>query len=755
MNHSEFSPLGSIGQKWAFYLCLHLFVALAAVTAFSQDIVDSPDPVLITEANSTRALTANVAGWRGNLPVSSTAQIYPGATLLIFVGNLDLMSGEGPNAFRVAAQDGRGRKFHLAVEDIRPVAKRQLTYALKVRVFDAGGYNGQPGIKGGLSISVKWRGNASNQARLSSRPVISPDPDGLLPAPASSVPTGFASRGSTAGDRKRFMEQASFGPTNALDFRLRQIGIRRWIDEQIAMPYPTIPHLNAPLKPNDGAIGCGGVYGDSPEIDLCYRTYYWAYTNQKWFLQEALYGDDQLRRRVSWALHQIWVISENTLYMQRWMQEYIEILDRHAFGNYRDLMFEMSLSPGMGEYLDMVRSTRMSPNENYPRELLQLFTVGLDRLNPDGTLMLDTEGNRIPTYDQAKINEFTKVFTGFTRCDNGLNPACPSAVPGSPNYIDPMYLSDTDKHDRTAKTLFEYPGAPGSFIPACSSCSTDAERIAYANQSINQAIDNIFHHPNVGPFVAKLMIQHLVTGNPTPAFVGRVAAAFNNNGAGVRGDMKAVVKAVLLDPEARGSRKTDPTYGKLREPILYLTNILRMFNVGAGAYSNDVPATPPASCQNRSDGVFAWVTGDAGQEVWYPPNVFSYYSPFAVVPGTDIGGPEFALAHTGSSVRRNNIAYAFTASGGIGFDQPTAAVPSPWAPCGTNTYPTEEIAWAASDPTGNTVIERLNAKMMHGTMSEAMKAKIRSSISTAPNAEYMARQVMYLIASSSQYQIQR
>jgi len=551
------------------------------------------------------------------------------------------------------------------------------------------------------------------------------------------------------------MEQATFGPTDALDFRLRQIGTRRWIEEQFVLSYPTIPYPNLEPRSYDASIGCGGQFGSSPEVDLCFRDYYWAYTNQNWFYKEALYGEDQLRRRISWVLHQIWVVSENTLYSQRWMQEYIEILDRNAFGNYRDLIKEMTLSPGMGEYLDMIRSTRTNPNENYPRELLQLFTIGLDLLNPDGTLVLDGNGNRVPTYDQDKINELTKVFTGFSKCDNGLNPSCPSAVPGTPNYIDPMHVADPDKHDLTAKTLLEYPGAPGVHIPACQSCAANEARIAYANESIDRAVDNIFYHPNVGPFVGKSLIQHLVTSDPSPAYVGRVAAAFNNNGSGVRGDMKAVIRAILLDPEARGSRKSDPAYGKLREPVHHLTNILRMFNVRAGIYTNELPATPPASCQDKSDGVFAWATKDQGQEVWYPPNVFSYYSPFAVVPGTASPGPEFALLHTGSAVARNNLIFSFTYSGGIGFDTPTVARPYPWTPCGTSIDRSQAAGWAASDPTGNMLIEGLNTKMMHGTMSEEMKSKLRTAINADVPADFKARQAIFLVASSSQYQIQR
>jgi uncharacterized protein (DUF1800 family) len=730
-----------------------LFLLVFSCIAFA-DVPESPDPVLVSERGSTRVLAVDAADWRGAFPASSTAQLFSGARIVVFVSNLDLLPGEGANAFRVVAEDENGQKFRFTAESLQPLPKRPWIYALQLRLNDPVSLNRQPNFKRPMLFHVAWRGNRSNQLRLSPSRVAMPDPDGLRPMPAPEKPVAIAFRGSSGADRKRFMEQASFGPTAALDFRLRQIGMRRWVEEQFAMPYPSIPYPNLELKPSDGLLGCGGLYGDNPEVNLCYRNYYWAYNNQKWFLLEAMYGQDQLRRRVSWALHQIWVVSENTLYQQRWMQEYIEILDRNAFGNFRDLMLEMTLSPGMGEYLDMVRSTRYSPNENYARELLQLFTIGLDQLNQDGTLIVDSKGNRVPTYDQETINNFTRVLTGWVRCDNGNSPNCPNAVPGAPNYIDPMHVAVADNHDAGPKTLLNYPGAPNVHIAPCNGCQGQ-EWINYANDSLNKAIDNIFHHPNVGPFIGKLLIQHLVTSDPSPAYVSRVSAAFNNNGSGVRGDMKAVIRAILLDPEARGSRKSDPAYGKLREPVQHLTNILRMFNVKAGRYSNDLPALPPDACQNRSDGLFAWLTKDTGQEVLYPPNVFSYFSPFAVVPGTTALGPEFALAHTGSAVARNNLIYQFTAGEGLGFDRPTTAEPYPWVPCGTATDLSEVVAWAQADPSLNTLIEGLNTKMMHGTMSVEMKRKLRAAISHEAPDVWKARTAAFLVASSSQYQIQR
>jgi uncharacterized protein (DUF1800 family) len=738
------------------------FTGASANAADEDDNFESSAPVLISQTNSTSALTANPDNWRGLLPKDNTEtgsrpEIFPpGSRVMVFVTNTDLLPDEGANAFRAFAEDENGKQYRLIVENIQRLRRQEWIYALTLRIYDANEYNGQPSANGEVLLNVGWRGNTSNRVRLrlgKSGGIIKSRTE-EIPTPAPTKPLIQTNFAESIGDRRRFMEQAAFGPNAALDLRLRQLGIRRWINQQFNEPYPTIPYPNFPLKPFEGTNSCGD-YGASPEVNLCHRNHYWAYNNQKWMVQEALYGEDQLRRRVSWALHQIWVVSHATISQQRGSQEYIEILDRNAFGNYRDLMSEMTLSPAMGEYLDMVRSTRQNPNENYPRELLQLFSVGLYMLNQDGTLKFDTQGNRIPTYDQDKVNQFTKVFTGWTHCNNGNNPACPNAPLGITNYIDPIYTIFPDNHDRTAKTLFDYPGAPNSTISACTNCTTDAAKRAYATDSLNKTLDNIFNHPNVAPFIGKLMIQHLVTSDPSPAYIGRVAAAFNNNGAGVRGDMKAVIKAVLLDPEARGSRKTDPTYGKLREPFQHITNFLRTFNARAGNRTEgNVPATPPASCQNRSDGVFDWVIREMGQDMWSPPTVFSYFSPDYVVPGTDILGPEFALANTGSSFARNNHIFNFS-FGTIWLGTPTTSDPYPYVPCGTSIDRSEAIAWATADATGNTLIEGLNTKMMHGTMSEAMKTKIRTAINFNVDGAAKASQAIFLVGSSSQYQIQR
>jgi hypothetical protein len=356
-------------------------------------------------------------------------------------------------------------------------------------------------------------------------------------------------------------------------------------------------------------------------------------------------------------------------------------------------------------------------------------------MNQDGTLQLDPQGNPIPTYDQTTVNNFTKVFTGWRDCRT-LSATCPSQLVGVQNYTDPMELA-TGNHDLTAKTLLSYPGSGSTTnIGTCTGC-TAAQITTYANNSLNQALDNIFNHPNVAPFVSRLLIQHLVTSDPTPAYVGRVAAVFNNNGLGVRGDLKAVVRTILLDPEARGDIKTDPNYGKLREPVQLLTNVFRAFDVKNAALSGP------------SDGVVNNLSSGLLQNVFNAPTVFNYYPPDYVVPGTGINGPEFGIMTTGTSVGRANVWNTMV------YGQINVSLPN--TPSGTRLDLAEMQALAAADPTGNQLVDALNWRLMHGRMSPEMKSRILTAVLAEPAANTLnrARAAIYLVTTSSQFQIQR
>jgi len=260
---------------------------------------------------------------------------------------------------------------------------------------------------------------------------------------------------------------------------------------------------------------------------------------------------------------------------------------------------------------------------------------------------------------------------------------------------------------------------------------------------MDQALDNIFYHPNVGPYIGKILIQQMVTSDPTPAYVSRVAAAFNNNGLGVRGDMKAVISAILLDPEARGNVKTDPNYGKLREPMQFATNILRAFNVRDAA----------GTLNGQSDGVFfqrGEFTG-MGQIPFRAATVFNYYPPDFVIPGTALLGPEFALMTTGTTISRASFVNQMV------FGNPAVPAALPDRPNGTSIDLSDLQALYLADTTGGTMVDELNSRMLHGTMSSAMRTTILNALAPISLTDSLTktRQAVYLVATSSQYQVQR
>ncbi len=738
--------------------CFVVLLSLFTVSAQGDPDPNSPTPVLLSVEGSIRALAVakNRFGREGFAKARERA-FARGNRVVLFVTNIDLMDGEGANAFRVYAEDAKGRNYRFPVLDLQPAGPDGV-FALTVQLRDELGFWEQPEANGDLLLRVSWRGQGSNRVRLGFGKMGGPikDDTGALPTPISAIKAApsFSKESSKeeppvedyvgyifSGDRKRFLEQAAFGPSTTLDNEIRRRGLRIWLGMQLEEPYPSAnnPYPDLPLKSTDSGnttIGCG-MFTDPEQNRVCIRDHYSMYPVQNWFYKEAFYGKPQLRHRVTWALAQMWVISGVDTQQSSWMIAYHKILSQNAFGNYRTLMREMTLNPGMGNYLDMARSTKNNPNENYAREILQLFTIGLFMMNQDGTLQLDGSGNPIPTYDQNTVNNFTKVFTGFTFCNTG----CPNSAPGIVNYKDPMLLVNTNQHDLTAKTLLNYPGSTTTNVAACAGC-TGAAITTYANNSLNQTLDNIFYHPNLGPYVGRYLIQHLVMSDPSPAYVGRVSAVFNDNGIGVRGDMKAVVRAILLDPEARGDAKSDPNFGKLREPVQMVTNIARQFNVKS------------ANLAMESDGVVNNLSSNLAQSVFNSPTVFNYYPPGYIVPGTSMPGPEFAIMTTGTAIGRANLGNSMV------FSQINTGSNNP---AGTRIDFTEMQALVAADPTSNLLLDTLNKRMMHGTMSPQMKSTIMTAVNaitvsnppTAAQTLARARQAVYLVATSSQYQIQR
>jgi uncharacterized protein (DUF1800 family) len=531
-------------------------------------------------------------------------------------------------------------------------------------------------------------------------------------------------------DTVRFLEQSTFGPTVPLITNVQQVGFEAFLAEQLAAPMTGYPQLE--FWPQTRPESC---------TDECQRDNYTNYLLQRQFFLNALNGQDQLRQRVAFALSQILVVSRVDIPLSSWMQSYQQLLYRSAFGNFRQLLYDVTLHPTMGRFLDMLNNRcqiraphdasvcrnglAAQPNENYAREILQLFSIGTFLLNADGTRQLDGSGNPIPTYDQQTVEEFSRVFTGWI-----LAPALPGppSIGGTvPNYRDPMRVrlnaqGREDYHDKGPKTLLGGFALPGG---------------QPQTEELTAAIDNIANHGNVAPFIGKQLIQHLVTSNPTPGYVARVAGVF----AASRNSptqLYEVVGAILLDPEARGDFRdpvAEPHYGRLREPAQLIANVLRAFN-----------ATSDGVLNSLTVGGSAIGSAEMSQDLFNAASVFSFYPPTARVPGEAVLGPQFALFSSLTSLRRANFINR------VIFATIPAAAPN--RPTGTSINLAQWDA-LASDP--EQLIASLNGLLLHGTMSTEMRDAIRAAVESIPasNARARVRTAIYLIATSSQYQVQR
>jgi uncharacterized protein (DUF1800 family) len=531
-------------------------------------------------------------------------------------------------------------------------------------------------------------------------------------------------------DTVRLLEQSTFGPTKPLIAYVQQVGFTAWLDEQLAAPMSDYPDLE--FWPQQRPTSCTGE---------CQRDNYTNYPLQRHFFLNALSGQDQLRQRVAFALSQILVVSRVDIPLSSWMRSYQQLLYRSAFGNFRQLLYDVTLHPTMGRFLDMLNNrcqTRTppdltvcrngltsQPNENYAREILQLFSIGTFMLNEDGTRQLDGNGNPTPTYDQKTVEEFSRVFTGWIL---GPGLPSPSGIGGTvPNYRDPMRVrrdsrGREDYHDKGPKTLlygFKLPGGQSQ------------------TEELNAAIDNIANHQNVAPFISKQLIQHLVTSNPSPQYVGRVASLFASN-RNSPSQLYDVVRAILLDPEARGDLKdpsSEPHYGKLREPVQLITNILRAFNATSDGVLNSLDV-----------GGSAIGSADMSQDLFNAPSVFSFYPPSARVPGEAVLGPQFAIFSSLTSLRRANFVNT------VIFSTIPAAAPN--RPTGTSIDLAEWDSFA-NDP--DRLIDALNELLLHAGMSNEMRDSIKIAVESIPASDLRSRvrTAIYLIATSSQYQVQR
>jgi len=751
---TSFPCCAAKGLIYSFALLLGVF---SGSTFTPVKAATNKKPVLISQATNTRAVALESVTLRAEpfqptqgIPFSPDIR----TRICVFAMNLELLSGEGANAFTSDVQDASGKIYLLRVEYVGQVPNFPGITMIVVRLAD------DLGDVGDVLLRVNLHGMSSNRVRVAighagggpvddQGAVATPAPVTPPPADPPLVPDTYAGPASDA-DTVRFLEQASWGPTPAEVARVKAIGFMAYLNEQFNLPPGNVPKgsnypdLTFPL--DDVTQQCPTTNPADPNYNqsVCLRDNFTMYPVQRTFFTNALYSNDQLRQRVAFALHQILVVSANSeVNRPSWMTPYLQALERNAFGNYRTLLNEITLTPAMGEYLDMRLSTRTNPNENFAREVLQLFSIGTDVLNLDGTPQRDANGNTIPTYSQADVNEFTRVFTGWNFTT--------ALGAGITNYRDPMAPRGGQNHDAGAKTLLN-----GFTIAACTS-TTSAQNIACAQSDMTAVMNHLANHPNVGPFISKQLIQHLVTSNPSPAYVERVAKVFNNDCSGlypqgcsnVRGNLKLVVQAILLDPEARGDVKTDPNYGKLREPAQYIIGFLRAFN----PKSFDKLSTSDGVLGGRST---TDLTGSLDQPIFQPTTVFSYYQPSYEVPGIKILGPAFGILSTTTTLRRANNINTLVYTGISNNTSPTPA--SPDRPRGTS-IDIANLEALAGNPVD--VVNALDSLLLHGTMHPQM----RSSIVTAMNAindatisvrnQKRARTAVYLVVTSSQYDVQR
>jgi uncharacterized protein (DUF1800 family) len=512
------------------------------------------------------------------------------------------------------------------------------------------------------------------------------------PATASPAAAGPSNAPAAAS---RFLTQATFGPTAVEINRLSTMTYAAWVDEQFAKPQ--VYHRMTLNQASADLAATGGTVSQTNFFDS-----YWA---------QAIAGEDQLRQRAAFALSQIFVISftDATLRSQpRGVASYYDMLGENAFGNFRDLLEAVALHPMMGVYLSHLKNqkediaTGRVPDLNFAREITQLFTIGQYKLNADGTNVVGGDGKNANAYAPADLEGLSQVFTGWSwYAGPQITDRTNRRFFGNDANVErdwrPMqdynqYATNTNFHSISAKNFL------GVTIPAQSLTTADTKG------DLKVALDTLFNHPNVGPFIGKQLIQRLVTSNPSPAYVARVTAAFNDNGVGKRGDMKAVWKAILLDAEAR-TASTAATAGKVREPVVRLANFMRAFNAKSvsGRFEGIGNTDDPATRLNQTP--------------MFAPTVFNFYRPGYVPsskPIADAGlvAPEFQIVHDVS------VAGYMNYMRGLVTMNATRDIQQDY---------TAELALAA---TPADLVERMNLLLFYGQMTDALRSALTAAVTS-------------------------
>jgi uncharacterized protein (DUF1800 family) len=507
---------------------------------------------------------------------------------------------------------------------------------------------------------------------------------------APAAPPAIDLSNPSAGEAARFLQEASFGPKAADITSVMSLGYAQWITNQMALPatsHLAATRADAAAFPNSGT---------TPILPINRQAAWWL---------NSVTGADQLRQRVAFALSEIFVVSDAATSLSgqpEALANYYDMLANDAFGNFRQLIQDVTLSPVMGNYLNMLRNAAANPtkgtsaDENYARELMQLFTIGLVYLNPDGTLQLDSTGQPIPTYTNATIVQTANVLTGWAYYSTGTNPSFNGATA---DWYDPMMLYPA-YHDNTQKTIVPLKaGGPAVILPANEGGTAD----------LKAELDTLFNHQNTGPMFCKELIQRLVKSNPSPGYVYRVAQVFANDGTGTRGNLAAVVKAILLDYEARSPSLIGTAgSGKLKEPILRQTALYRAFNASA------------------QTGRFAITTSTAnlGQMALSSPTVFNFFLPDYVPPGTlasaGLYGPEYQITTATTAISVPNVLYN--------------AVYTSTTPSSTTIVLDLSSLTSVSGNTTQALISAMSQYFCGGAMSTQMQQQITAGLAALPTS---------------------
>ncbi|WP_137940268.1 DUF1800 domain-containing protein [Chitinivorax sp. B] len=522
----------------------------------------------------------------------------------------------------------------------------------------------------------------------------------------------------TQSEASRFLAQASFGPKPGDIEALAPQGYARWLETQFAM---------APSSAHQLYVDQQLAVGNKLSSNMVYES----------FWKQAAGTNDQLRQRMAFALSEIFVISLDGAPSEypRGVADYLDVLGKHAFGNYRDLLEAVSLNPMMGLYLSHLRNRKEDPargrvpDENYAREVMQLFSIGLNELNPDGTPKL-VNGKPVETYTNDDVSGLARVFTGWSW--------------GGPDQSDNRFYGSDKDPNRDVLPMQNYAKFHSSsekrFLGTVIPAGTGGK------ESLQIALDRLFNHPNTAPFISRQLIQRLVTSNPSPAYVQRVATAFTNNGQGVRGDMKSVIRVILLDSEARDMNQLNsPSAGKLREPVVRLANWMRAF------------AKPSVSGRYLIGNTDS-TTYSLGQTPMRSPSVFNFFRPGYVPPGTAIAeqglvAPEFQITHETSVVGYYNLMQDVVAKG-IGTSSN-----------GVRDVAPDYAAELALADNPDALVNRVELMLSYGSLRPANRQLIRDAVNAIAipadvNKAATARRnrvqmAIYLVMVSPEYLIQR